>query len=396
GDRIAVVTNSGGPGILTSDRAEELGLEIAETSSSLQARLRGFLPPQCALANPVDLTVEGTRDNYRRVLEALLESEYDGAIAIDVSTPFLDSAALAQGICEAAARHPRKPVAAVFMAGQMVEPGCARLAQAGIPSFPTGERAAYVLAKMREYAREQERPGWRGGGGAGPAAPPGVPSTPLAASGPVLEPQAVAFLEEQGFRFPEHAFVTREAELEGALQQLGLPVVLKAVSPEILHKSEVGGIALGLDSPERVHEAFREMTRRLSSRGLRGVMLYRQLSGGVELIAGLKQDRDFGPVVIAGSGGVLTELLEDVSMRIAPFDREEAIAMLSELKAFRLLEGFRGQPPRDIGAAAELLASLSRLGLAYPQIRELDLNPVFVFERGAVAADVRIILPSAG
>jgi hypothetical protein len=120
-------------------------------------------------------------------------------------------------------------------------------------------------------------------------------------------------------------------------------------------------------------------------------MLYRQLSAGVELIAGLKQDPDFGPVVLAGSGGVLAELLDDVAMRIAPFGREEALAMLSELKTHRLLEGFRGQPPRDSGAVADLLAALSRLGQAYPQIRELDLNPVFVFERGALIADVRIL-----
>jgi len=392
GDRIAVVTNSGGPGILTSDRAEELGLEIPETSPELRARLAGFLPAQCALANPVDLTVEGTRDNYRRVLEEVLREEYDGAIAINVGTPFLDSRALAEGICEAATRYPRKPVAAVFMAGAMVEPGRARLNEAGIPSFPTGERAAYVLARMREHARHQERPGPKGRHrGAARAVPSGVSPQPLPRSSPILEPEAVEFLERQGFSFPTHDFVTGTGELEAAVGRLGLPLVMKVVSPQILHKSDAGGVALGLGSPERVQQAFRDMTERFSGQGFQGVMLYRQLSAGVELIAGLKQDPDFGPVVLAGSGGVLAELLDDVALRIAPFDRGEALVMLSELKAFRLLEGFRGQPPRDIGAAAELLAALSRLGLAYPQIRELDLNPVFVFEEGAVIADVRII-----
>ena len=133
------------------------------------------------------------------------------------------------------------------------------------------------------------------------------------------------------------------------------------------------------------------MSERLSGSGLRGVMLYRELSGGVELIAGLKRDADFGPVVLAGSGGTLAELLDDVALRVAPFDRDEGLAMLREIRAARLLQGFRGEPPRDAGAVADLLAALSRLGLRYPRIRELDLNPLFVFERGAVIADARIL-----
>jgi acyl-CoA synthetase (NDP forming) len=243
---------------------------------------------------------------------------------------------------------------------------------------------------MREYACLRERG----------AVPTPLPATLAAAAGsskplplrtPILESEAVAFLEGEGFPFPEHAFVSESAQLEAAVARVGLPLVMKVVSPEILHKSDVGGVVLGLDSPEQVRQAFGELTRRFAGSSLRGVMLYRQLSGGLELIAGLKQDPDFGPVVLTGSGGVLAELLDDVAMRIAPFDREQALAMLSELKAFRLLEGFRGQPPRDSGAVADLLAALSRLGLTYPQVRELDLNPIIVFERGAVVADVRVL-----
>jgi len=417
GENIAIVTNSGGPGILTSDRTEELGLHVRETSPELRSRLAEFLPGHCALANPIDLTVEGTRENYRRTLEAVLAEDYDGVIAINVGTPFLDSAALAQGIIEAAVPPPggsagplaaaagaapgaRKPVAAVFMAGGIVQSGCDRLAEAGIPVFPTGERAAYVLARMREYSRRFAAPiPTAAGPGPSAAAPREAVDVlqqaekPLAA--PVLEPEAVAFLETWGLSFPEHAFLADgagAAELEAAAARVGLPLVMKVVSPEILHKSDVGGVALGLDTLEGVRKAYADMRKRFAGRRMRGVLLYRQLCGGLELIAGLKQDPDFGPVVLAGAGGVLTELLGDVAMRIAPFDRNEALAMLAEMKAHRLLQGFRGQRPRDVGAVADLLTALSRLGLAHPEIAELDLNPVFVFEQGALIADARILL----
>jgi acyl-CoA synthetase (NDP forming) len=185
--------------------------------------------------------------------------------------------------------------------------------------------------------------------------------------------------------------VTDPGELDPAVARIGLPLVMKVVSPRILHKSDAGGVLLGLTSPAEVRQAFEELTARFSGSEMRGAMLYRELSGGVEIIAGLKQDPDFGPVVLTGSGGVLAELLDDVAMRLAPFDREEAMTMLAELKISRLLEGFRGQPRRDLQAAADLLAALSRLGMRYPRIQELDLNPVFVLERGAVIADVRIL-----
>ena len=224
------------------------------------------------------------------MLQEVLAQEYDGALATNVGTPLLDSEALPEGICEAVA-------------------GCTRLAQAGIPSFPNGKQAAYAPARLREYVQRAERLG-REQATAGPP-PASAPPRTLPISSPILEPEAVGFLEREGFHFPEHAFVT-DAEL-------GLPVVMKVGSSETLHRSDVCGVLLDIGSLEQARQAFTGMSRRLAATAMRGVMLYRQLSGGVELIAGLKRDPDFGPVVIAGSGGVPAELVDDAAMRIAPF-----------------------------------------------------------------------------
>ena len=438
GRRIAIVTNSGGPGILTSDRGEELGLEIAEPSPAVRKKLKGFLPEHCGFSNPIDLTVEGSGENYRRTLEILLAGGYDGAIAINVATPFLDSSDLAAGIAAAAGQHlNHKPVAAVFMAGKIVESGIERLKQGRVPVFPTGERAASVLAAMSAYygragggsAIKATGPGGRENGGPdgrpgarlndratgapgarlndratgspiarperrAPAAAVKEEALPLKAplKAPVTEPEVVAFLQGEGFPFPAHCFVDSGRQMEKAALEMGFPLVMKIVSPRILHKSDLGGVVLNIDSREELEAAYQDMENRFRESAFQGTMLYKQVSGGTEIIAGIKRDPDFGPVVLAGAGGVLTELLQDSSLRIAPFEKDEALAMLAELKISRLFSGFRGEKSLDLEATADLLVLLSQLSVKYPDIRELDFNPVFVFEEGLLIGDARIIL----
>ena len=383
GSKLAIITNSGGPGILTSDRAEELGLDVRETGEEVRKMLRDFLPGHCALANPIDLTVEGTQENYRRALKAVLDSWYDGVIAINVATPFLDSVALAEGIIEAVAQQSEpKPVAAVFMAGEIVETGIERLKAGGVPVFPTGERAAYVFAKMSEYYGQPRRTV-----GADKARAKALPL-----SSPVPEPEAVEFLQGEGFPFPEHAYILKLDQLKEAASSLGFPLVMKIVSPQILHKSDHGGVVLNIGSGQELEAAYRGMEERFSDKAFQGTMLYKQVRGGYEIIVGIKQDPDFGPVILVGAGGILTELLQDSSLRIAPFDKREAIDMLSELKISRLFPGFRGEKPLDRSAVADLLVLLSRLSLKFPAIRELDFNPVFVFDKRLLIGDVRIVL----
>ncbi len=381
GKRIAIVTNSGGPGILTADRVEELALDVEETEQAVKDKLYGFLPEHCAFSNPIDLTVEGSGKNYQRTLEIMLKHNYDGAIALNVATPFLDSVSLAEGIA-AAASSQEKPLAAVFMAGDIVEEGIRALDENKIAHFPTGERAAYVFSKLHKYYTRRQIPASKGQ----------VQAKTLPLKPPVLEPEAVSFLEREGFQFPEHAFIRSPEDILSLKDEIGFPMVMKVVSPQILHKSDVGGVILNIKNEQELNSAFVEVQGKFSNCDFQGAMLYRQIEAPLEIIVGVKQDPDFGPVILVGAGGVYTELLEDVSLRIAPLDKPQALEMISELKIQKILAGFRGSALLDSHAVAELMASLSRLALTYPALQELDFNPVFVFEKGCLIGDTRILI----
>lgn len=381
GNRIAIVTNSGGPGILTADRVEELAMDVKETDQAVKDKFHEFLPEHCAFSNPIDLTVEGSGKNYQRTLEIMLKHNYDGAIAINVATPFLDSRSLAEGIA-AAASSQEKPLAAVFMAGEIVKEGIRALDESRIAHFPTGERAAYVFSKLHKYYTRRQIPASNGQ----------VQRKTLPLKPPVLEPEAVSFLESEGLHFPEHAFVSSSEKILSFTDEIGFPMVMKVVSPQILHKSDVGGVILNIKNEQELDSAFEEIKTKFASCDFQGAMLYRQIEAPLEIIIGVKQDPDFGPVILVGAGGVYTELLEDISLRIAPLDKSQALEMISVLKIQKILAGFRGSAVLDSDALAELMASLSRLALTYPALKELDFNPVFVFEKGCLIGDTRILI----
>jgi len=385
GRRVAIVTNSGGPGVLAADRAEARGLEIAEPDPALRERLAAFLPGHAALRNPVDLTVEGTETGYRETLRAMLES-YDAALALNVATPYLDSEALARGIIDAAAQS-GKPVVANFMAGPIVAPAIALLQEAGLPNYAIGERAMNVLAGMADYEerRATSRP------------LPGLSATSIISKlpqAPILEPDAMAWLEANGLPIPPYRFVTHADTAVTAARELGYPVVMKVVSPKILHKSEHGGVILNLTDDTAVADAFARLASIAAGLDFRGAVIYPQFKGGQEVLLGLSRDPQFGPVVVFGLGGIYTELWRDIALRVAPVDRPEADAMIRQIRAYPLLTGARGKAPCDLEALAETIVRFSELPFRYPTLQEIDLNPLFVFPQGLAVGDVRIITQS--
>lgn len=383
GKRVAIVTNSGGPGILAADRAESMGLEVKAPSPEARRRLAETLPPYCALGNPVDLTVQGTEEHFRAALTTLLE-EYDAALAINVATPYLDSVALARGVCDAA-QHSRKPVTASFMAGTLIAPSAAFLRERGIPNFAVGERAVTVLAHMAAYeARRKTLP-------PPPEVPPPSGALPLNEQGEFLEPQAMEWLNAHGVPVPPFRFAVDEEGALAGCRAVGYPAVMKVVSPQIIHKSEVGGVVVGIRNDEEARQAFRRLETVGSGKELRGVVIYPQLPKAQEVLLGCSRDPQFGPVVVLGMGGIYTEILKDISLRVAPVSQEEARAMIRELKAYPILSGARGQQPCDLDALAETVVNFSRLPFLYPEIQEIDLNPVFLFQKGLLVADVRVI-----
>ena len=253
GRRLLIVTNSGGPGVLAADQAEEAGLEVGEPSPAAQELLRQFLPAHCSLKNPIDLTVEGTREGFRRTFATLLD-EYDLGLAMNVSTPYLDTLSLAQGIVEGAAGS-GKPVAANFLPAQLAGEGAACLKAGGIPNFQSGERAASALAAMARYAAFQaearRRPAHRAVGGS-----LGEEPQPLPGSGQMLEPEAMAWLRENGIPVPPFRLATSPQEAAAACREVGFPAVMKVVSPQILHKSDVGGVVVGIRDEAAALAAF--------------------------------------------------------------------------------------------------------------------------------------------
>ncbi len=381
GDRVAIVTNSGGPGVMAADWAEEVGLKVAEPSAATRERLAQFLPPHCAFRNPIDLTVEGTEVGYRETLLALL-LEYDAALALNIAPAYLDSIPLARGVCEAAGQS-GKPVVASFLPARIVRDAVPYLEERNVPNFATGERALTALSHMARHqsSRQSDRSFVE------PAAPHGR----LPGSGPMLEHEAIAWLGENGIPVPPYRFAHDIAGAVRGSQELGYPVVIKVVSPDILHKSDVGGVLLNIQDDRQTATAFERLKEAAGGARFEGVIIYRMVMGAQEVLVGMTRDPQFGPVIAFGLGGVQTELWRDVALRVAPVDGVEARRMIRELRSYPLLAGYRGSDPIDIEALAELLVQFSQLGFRYPTVVEMDLNPVFCLPKGVLVGDARVI-----
>lgn len=372
--KLAIITNSGGPAVLTADRADELGLKVAEPSLDCRLELASFLPPHAGLANPIDLTVEGDAAAYKRALLACLR-ENGAAIALYVGTPYLPAMPIAQAIAEAAAES-GKPVATILQVGADIEEAQKYLLEANLPLFLSGERAVQALAYLARYQELKT------------AAAEPLPPKGKIGPGALLEQKAMELLQKSGMPTPPLALVKSPEEAIVAGAKLAYPLVAKVVSPEILHKSGQGGVILNIKDAAQLTEAFRRL---IQLPGALGVLLYPMLKGDFELILGLSRDRQFGPVVVCGLGGIYTEILRDVALRIAPVSREEAETMLRQLRAYPILSGARGKQPLDLEALARLISNFSQLPFLYPDLEEADINPLFVSGAEFIAVDARII-----
>lgn len=378
-NRVMIVTNSGGPGVMAADQADEEGLSIAETSPALREELTSFLSPYAGKGNPIDITVEGTGEQYYQSLVAGLK-EYDSALAFYIGTPYLKAMPIAESIVRAA-KETGKLVIASLMVGADIEEAFAYLKENGIMYLPDGERAMKVFAKMvqyEDYLAAGEKT-----------------VTPVqkkeALPDNFLEPEAVSLLAESGLPVPAFQFVTEENQLQAAAEKIGYPLAMKVVSPQIIHKSDAKGVYLNLTDYSKVRAAFENMAASFAGQDFRGVMLYPMVKPGKEVMVGFHRDPQFGPVVLAGLGGIYTEILKDAALAIAPVSKGKAEKMLASLKCYPLLTGVRGEAGVDISALAQLIADFSQLPFAYPDLQEADLNPVFADENGVTIVDVRLI-----
>jgi acyl-CoA synthetase (NDP forming) len=388
GRRVAILTNAGGPGILAADACEALGLELAGLSPETRARLVALLPKEAGLGNPIDMLASASPDQYRQALDLLLEDGgVDAVLAIFIPPIVTGAEEVASAIARGARKHASKPVIANFLGDADAPPALGR-----IPSYPFPERAIAALAHAATYAAWKRRPVGRV-----PAFPAAardrarsLADAVLARGGGWLSPAEIEeLLSAYSIPLAAARLVREEDEAARAAKSLGFPVVLKAVGPSIVHKTEVGGIRLDLEDEESVRRAFRDLRSRLGA-SMTEALVQKRIAGGVEVIVGATLDPTFGPLVLYGSGGTLVELLGDTTFRLPPVTDADAEAMLEEVRGTQRLRGWRGAPPADEAALRDLLTRVSALVEAVPEIRELDFNPVAVLPRGVAILDARV------
>jgi acetyl coenzyme A synthetase (ADP forming)-like protein len=400
GDRVGILTNGGGLGILCADACEAAGLQVPTLSESSIEALRHFLPAEAGTGNPVDMIASATADQYSASLKVLAQDTgLDSIIVIFVPPLVTRPEDVAAALMRTVGEFPEKTFLACFLGVHGVHDHL-HTPEGAIPSYTFPESAARALAHVAEHARWCERPEGEipvfddvdRGGALSYAA--GLLDEGERWLGPEEVEQILSFY---GIRTARSRVVAGPSEVNVAAAEIGGPVAVKIHSERILHKSDVGGVKLNLATPSEAEDAARSIKKGLEQQGkldlLDGFLVQEMISDpGTELFVGMTLDVFFGPLLACGAGGTLVELMRDVGVRITPLTDVDAAEMLRGLKIYALLEGYRGSPALDVHAAEELLLRLSTMVEDLPQLAELDLNPVIVFERdkGYAVADARI------
>ncbi|MBC7294616.1 MAG: acetate--CoA ligase family protein, partial [Thermoleophilia bacterium] len=403
GDRVAIITNAGGPGIMAADAVEHAGMRVASLHPETADSLREKLPPAASVGNPIDVLGDADPERYAAAVEAAqADPSVDAIIVILTPQAMTKPAETARAI--AARANGEKPLLAAFMGGAEVMPGREELVAANLPDYPSPERAVAALKAMVDYAAWRRRP------------PRIVTRFPVnrrrvqriisrqLRTGRLYigEVKAKEILRAYDFNVPDGRLVTTVEEAVEAAPRIGYPLAMKIVSPDIIHKSDVGGVKLNLNSAQEVADAFELMMLRISRRApeavLEGVYLEHMVPKGREVILGMTRDPQFGPMLMFGLGGIFVEVMKDVSFHLAPVTADEAMQMLMGTRSYKLLEGVRGESGVNLAAIVEALQRISQLVTDFPQIAELDINPFIVGEVGeeSVAADARIQLAPGG
>jgi acetyl coenzyme A synthetase (ADP forming)-like protein len=388
GRRVAILTNAGGPGILAADACEAEGLSVPRLSDASVAALRAMLAREASVGNPVDMVAAARPDQYERALGVLLADEGIDAVLVIFIPPLITKTEdVARAVVRARAANPGKPVLAIFMPSASAE---ALLAP--VPCFAFPEAAAVALARAAAHGE------WLG---TPESAPPDfhdidissartLIDRALARDGGWLDPHdALALVAAAGIAVARGEVVATEAGAVDAARRLGYPVVLKGAGPEIVHKTELKAVVMGLRSDEAVARAWQELHARLGDR-MTGAFVQEMVRGGVEMLVGAVEDPTFGPVIACATGGTLAELVADSQFRLHPLGPADAADMVARLRASALLAGYRGASPADTPAFIDALLRVSALIGICPEIAELDVNPLSVLPQGVRALDARV------
>ena len=371
GNRILFITTSGGAAILATDQAEQEGLDVSPLPQEAVEAITPLIPAHAIKANPIDLTGDATAQMFGDVME--VTRKYYDTLGVIFGDPVEDASKVVT---------PDANELIIFYGGADVERHESELMHLkGIPVFPTPERGIKALAQVLERKT---------------LAAPQQPTLTVPAAGRQLPlHQAFERIAEQGLPCTEFALAESLSSAVEIAQKQGFPVVLKVSSADVLHKSDVGGVQLNLNSAEAVEKAYNDLLSAVKSSNpqarIEGVLVSQMAPPGLEVIVGMNRDPQFGPVILFGLGGIMVEIFQDVSLRLLPFSRDDALDMIREIKGYELISGYRGQPPIDEQALADCLLSVAQMAEKHSEIVEIDLNPVMAYPDGIMVVDARII-----
>ncbi len=403
-NKVAIITNAGGPGVLTTDAAIRDGLQLARFSEGTVRELKKFLPATANTNNPIDVIGDARADRYNIAMNgAFNDPDVDAVFVILTPQSMTDIETIAREVVKVSVQH-SKPVYASFMGEADVAPGVDILLRNRIPHYILPESMCRSFSRVYRFYRDLDINSHMPHRFAGIDTDRARSILDEAIRNNHLylpETEADSILEIYGLPVVPCKIAFSPNEAVSVAREIGFPVVLKVISDEIIHRSDVGGVALNLNSDQEVSDTFLSMTEQVlrikPEARIRGIQVSKMIESGEEVILGLKRDPSFGPVIMFGLGGVYVEVFRDVSFRIAPIDDKIADSMIKQVRSFQILKGIRGKVPRDIPAIRECLVRLSQMALDCPQIKELDINPLIVMEehKGCFVTDARILLSAS-
>lgn len=400
GNRIAVVTNAGGPGIMMSDALEMAGLKIADLSKKTQKKLMANMPDAGSAHNPVDVLGDADGARYGKAIQALMASEeIDALVVILTPQKMTEDIKTAELMVKYAEKY-KKPVFGCFMGGDSVRDGIAVLRQNHIPQYAIPERAARAVLETVQYSLYKNRPLRMVERFAVNKVPVKKIFKAYRAkkSYEIGEVDAKTIMRAYDFEVPPGTMAGSVDDAVRFSNEVGYPIAMKISSPDILHKSDVGGVKIFLEDAQTVADAYELMMlrirRKMPKAELRGVLVEKMVTEGKEVILGMNKDPQFGPVLMFGLGGIFVEVLKDVTFSLAPITAEECHRMIETTKTYKLLTGTRGEKPVDIESIVSCIQRMSQLVMDFPEIDEIDINPLKVGPEGdgAIVVDARIIL----
>ncbi len=400
GPHIAIITNSGGPGILAADACDKSDLQLVTLHKETTDKLREFLPPVASFYNPIDILGDSGAERYEKTLQLVLQdSSIQGVLVLLTPTATVDVANTARKVSYVS-QFFEKPVMTSFMGKKSIESASRILMENNIPNYEYPEEAVAAYHAMYRYHAWIKRP------------PKTFTNMNVRKNGvtaifeKVKQENRDRFTDEEihevlktyGFRQPKGLFARTSEEAVAAAKRIGYPVVMKIMSPQVVHKSDIGGVRKNLNNKKDVENAFFEITTHvrniMPAATIYGVLIQEMISPGKEVIIGITKDPQFGHMIMFGLGGIYVEVLRDISFRIVPLSNEDVHEMVREIKTFPLLRGVRGEAETDIGAIEQALLSFNQLAMDFPQIIEADINPLLAHTRGkgVIAIDARFTI----